>query len=348
MDIFDMINAKELATYYTENQSNKIPFLGATLFPAKKILGLDLSWIRGSAGLPVALQPGVFDAKAPVRDRIGVAKIETEMPFFRESMRIGEKDRQQLLTVAAAANRDMLMPLIAKIYDDQSNLVAGASVQFERMRMQLLSTGKIDVSANRVPYTYDYKLKTAQKKTLTSTAMWSDTDNSNPVADIKGWQDNREDETGVRPKRAICTRTTWNYLLENKKIRLDMNPIGGQNIIMTDDMLAAYLQRKLGLTVVVYNKKFALTVGGAAQQFFPDDVFTLIPDGTLGGSYFGTSPEEADLLSGKSRAQVQIVDTGVAITTMVEEHPVNNLTIVSFIGLPSFEAIDQVFIATVA
>lgn len=348
MDIFDLINPEEIATYWNETASNRIPYLGNVLFPSRKRLGLNLKWFKGSKGLPVSLAPAAFDAKAKVRDRIGVTGLDTEMAFFRESMRVGEQERQQLLLALSAANAEVIKPILTQIYDDVTNLVSGAEVDAERMRMQLLADGTIDITANGIPYKYDYHFSDDHKEDLEDTAMWSDLDNSDPVSDIQRWQDKVEADTGNRPKRAVCTRKTWNYLLENKKIKLDMNPIGGTNIIMTNDLLVQYLFKKLELTVAVYNKKYLTEVGGASQQFFPDDVFTLIPDGGLGITYFGTTPEEADLMSGKSRAKVAIVNTGVAITTYVEEHPVNALTIVSAICLPSWETIDSAFIATVA
>jgi hypothetical protein len=348
MDIFDLINPAEIATYWTETASNRIPYLGSILFPSKKRLGLNLKWFKGSKGLPVSLAPAAFDAKAKVRDRIGVSGLETEMAFFRESMRVGEQERQQLLLAASAANNEVIKPILASIYDDVTNLVSGADVVAERMRMQLLSSGTIDITANGIPYEYDYNFNDDHRDVLNVSVQWSDAVNSDPVTNIQEWQDKVEEDTGIRPTRAVCTRKTWNYLLKNKKIRLDLNPIGGQNIIMTDKMLQQYLLEKLGLTVAVYNKKYLTEVGGASEQFFPDDVFTLLPDGSLGNTYFGTTPEEADLMSGKSRAKVSIVNTGVAITTYVEEHPVNALTIVSAICLPSWETIDSTFIATVA
>lgn len=344
--IFDLVNAPNIATYYQANPSNAIPYLGATLFPSKKQLGLDLSWIKGSKGLPVALMPSAFDTKATLRDRIGFDKIQTEMPFFREAMKIGEKDRQELNRLAASNLDSMIMPLINNIYDDVTNLVNGAMVQPERMIMQLLSTGKIAITANRLSYDYDYKMSDEHKETLTGSALWSDFTGSDPVNDIIAWQDKVEDDTGVRPTNAICTRKTWNYLMKNKSIRLDMNPIGGQNIIMTDAMLRSYLSEKLGISVAVYNKKFALQ-DGSTSLFYPDDYFTLIPDGNLGSTYFGTTPEESDLMTGQSTADVSIINTGVAITTIKEPHPVNVETIVSMISLPSFETIDNIFIAKV-
>jgi len=345
--IFDLVNAKNIATYYLANPSNTIPYLGATLFPAKKQLGLDLSWIKGSRGLPVSLQPSAFDTKATLRDRIGFDKIDTEMPFFREAMRIGEKDRQELNKLASSQNEAIIMPVINAIYDDVTNLVNGAQVIPERMIMQLLSTGKIKITANRQDYDYDFQMPSAHKETLTvSGDKWSSVD-ADVIGDIKTWQDKVEDDTGVRPTKAICTRKTWNYILQNKPIRLDMNPLGGQNIIMTDAMMKQYLSTKLGVSIAVYSKKFALQ-DGSTHLFYPDDYFTLIPDGTLGNTYYGTTPEESDLMAGISVAEVSIVNTGVAITSIKEPHPVNVETIVSEIVLPSFETMDTIFIAIVA
>lgn len=346
MNIFDFVNAKEIATYYNTVASNAIPYLGATLFPSKKQMGLDLKWIKGSKGLPVALMPSAFDTKATLRDRIGFSEVATEMPFFREAMRIGEKERQDILKAMSAANSAYIMPLINNIYDDVTNLVNGAEVQAERMRMQLLSTGKISIVANRMNYDYDYALPAANTETLLTTAKWSDTTNATPIQDIQKWQDAIETACGTRPNRAICTRKTWNYLLTNAKIKLDMNPIGGANIILTDAMLAQYLLAKLNLTVVVYTKKYT-SEAAATVSFFPDEVFTLIPEGNLGNTYFGTTPEEADLMSGSTDAQVSVVNTGVAVTTIKIPHPVNVENIVSAILMPSFENIDKIFIAIV-
>ncbi|TCJ01499.1 major capsid protein [Cytobacillus praedii] len=344
--IFDLVNAKNIAAYYENNPSNKVPYLGSTLFPAKKQLGLDLSWIKGSNGLPVALTPSEFDTKATVRDRIGFSKVQTEMPFFRESMRIGEKDRQELNRLLSANLEEAYKSIVNNIYDDVSTLVKGAEVQPERMIMQLLSSGKIAITANRLNLDYDYKMKDDHKETLTAGAEWSDPA-STPILDIQNWMDTVEENTGVRPTNAIMTRKTIGYLINHPSIRLDMNPLGGQNIIMTESMLKQYLSTKLGLSVAVYNKKYRAE-DGSLHNFYPDDHFTLIPDGKLGSTYYGTTPEESDLMTGATKADVSIINTGVAVTSVKEEHPVNVMTIVSEIVLPSFETIDNIFIAKVA
>ena len=73
----------------------------------------------------------------------------------------------------------------------------------------------------------------------------------------------------------------------------------------------------------------------------------MIPEGNLGSTWFGTTPEEADLMAG-AEASVELVDTGVAITTTKETDPVNVMTKVTQVSLPSFEQVDKVAILTVA
>jgi len=351
MILSDIVNAEQIGSYWDtlqETGGTLDPFLGAALFPARKQLGLQLSWIKGASGLPISLAPAAFDAKAPVRDRIGVTKIETEMPFFREAMSIKEKDRQDINIMLSAANAALLEPIVRRIYDDAAELIRGAVVVPERMIMQLLSTGKISIQSavNALLYEYDYNFKSEHKGAITTdTLKWSATDTATPILDIIEWQDTVEENTGVRPIRAVCTRKTWGYLLSNKQIKLDINTNG--TTIVTDSILRSYLIDKIGVSVSVYNKKYRVDTSTSAS-YFPDNVFTLVPAGNLGNTYFGTTPEESDLMTGNNAASVRIVNTGVAVTTYQEPHPVNTNTVVSEIVLPSFEQGDKVFIATVA
>ena len=41
--IFDYVSATEIAAYIEELPSNKIPYLGETLFPMRKQVGTDIS-----------------------------------------------------------------------------------------------------------------------------------------------------------------------------------------------------------------------------------------------------------------------------------------------------------------
>lgn len=170
MNLTELFTPKIIAENYTEATSNAIPYLGSGLFPPVKRAGLDLAWIKGHKGLPISLKPSAFDAKATFRDRIGVSKLETEMPFFREGYKIKEKDRQEILR-AQSSNDPYAADVINRIYDDQQDLIAGADVVPERMRMQLLfpESGAmgITIKANGVNYTYNYDPDGAWKRQTT-------------------------------------------------------------------------------------------------------------------------------------------------------------------------------------
>lgn len=344
--IYDIVKAKEIGIYYNAMQKDRAPYLGETLFPLNKKLGLDLKWIKGSKGMPVALKSSGFDTKAELRDRIGFSDVQTEMPFFKEAMLVKESDRQELNKLLGNPANQPYIDLITKnIFDDVTTLLDGADVQLERMRMQLLSEGKIAITAKGIdgidkPMDYDYNLASEQKVSTDWTLS-----NANPVEDILKWMDDAEDRTGSRPARAICTRLTWGYLINNQAIK---DEIKGNlpNVAVTNSMLEKYLMDKLGLSVAVYSKKYK-SEAGIVSNFFKNDVFTLLPEGGLGNTWLGTTPEESDLMSGATSAEVNIVKQGIAVTTMKETDPVNVNTKVSMIALPSFERADEIVIATV-
>lgn len=349
--IMDLVSAKALTTYWQETVSNRIPYLGEGLFPAKKKMGLDLAWIKGYKGLPIALKPSHFDTKATVRDRIGVKKIETEMPFFREAMTIKERDRQELLRFRENDNQNLYSSIINDIFDDRAQLIEGALIQSERMRMQLLVTGGISIVANNVDYTYNYDVdgdwQTNNYEELSGTSLWTDATNSTPLEDIREMQQKIVDLTGVKPTRAIMTQKTFNYLLQNKSIKIAINPLANGANLVREAELKSLLLSELGLNVAVYDKKFKDETG-ATKNFYPDGYVTLLPASTLGNTYYGTTPEEADLQSANFNGDVSIVETGVAVTTINIPHPVNKETIVSEIVLPSFERMNEVATIKVA
>jgi hypothetical protein len=351
--IFDMITAQALASYYETLESNRIPFLGEGLFPADKKMGLKLEWIKGYDNLPVALQPSAFDAKPLLRDRGGVSMESTRMPFFREAMRLGEEDRQQLLMFMEANNNAYARQIITRIFDDTKALIDGAMLVPEIMRMGILTTGSFTISSasdsgQAVNYSYNYDPNSTwaskNKLTLTGTDRWSDHANSNPIQDIL---DVKRDaaKRGINLTRAIIGYGTWLDIMQNAKIRLGMYPLAQQaaNVIVTDDQVKTYVESVIKMKIVVYDKMYKDT-HQTDQYFYPTSGYcTLIPDGTLGKTWYGTTPEEADLMSGSTLADVRIVNTGVAVSTEKIALPVNIINWVSEIVLPSFENMDKVF-----
>lgn len=344
MTIFDLVKAPEIAAYWNEMAEQRAPYLGETLFPNQKKLGLTLSWLKGSAGVPVALKLSAFDVKAIPRPRIGMSKVTAEMPFFKESMYVDEELRQELNKVMETGNQAYIDAVMNRIFDDERTLIEAAAVSRERMRMMLLTTGQISLASNGQAYDYDYGVSADQK--VDASTAWSNA-NADIVGDIRQWQDQIEVATGVRPERAICDRQVWGYMLKNVPIIKTIYALSDGTAYMSDARLRAYLSEELGLEVVVYSKKFK-DENGDVTPYVPADTFVLFPGGNLGSTWFGTTPEESDLMASTAVDNVAIVDTGVAVTTMRKADPVNVETKVTQICLPDFPYADQIIIADVS
>lgn len=343
-----------IAAQWEEVASNYVDYIGPGLFPARKKAGLDLAWLKGSKGLPVSLMPSAFDAKATFRDRIGFSKLETEMPFFREGFKIKERDRQELLRVQEA-NDPYARAIIDLVFDDANQLIAGAAVVPERMIMQLLfpesGNASIAIKANGVDYTYNYdpdgSWKTSNYTALTGTSMWSAPDTADPFMTIQTATDAVRNATGSTITTAIMSTKTFNLMAKAKAIKDRYLTTNGMTIgYLTKQEVAAVVAGTVGVNIVLYDKQYK-DESGVAHTFVPDNYVCLIPDGALGSTWYGTTPEEADL-QGSGSAEVQIVNTGVALTRIVDPHPVNINTFASEIVLPSYERMDEVAVLKVA
>lgn len=355
MKLSDVFTAETIALNYTNAASNAIPYLGTGFFPSQKKAGLDLKWIKGHNGLAVSLMPSTFDAKSTFRDRVGISMSETEMPFFRESMLVKEKDEQEIMRVQDSKD-PYDAQVLDNIFNDTKTLVDGANVVPERMIMQLLaplngSVG-IEIKANNVDYTYNYDPDGSWKaehyaKITTDADKWSTSATCDPLFDIETALDAQEAASGNRPEILLMSKATFNMIKNSAKVRsgiLAQNTTA--NVNYTSAKVKQYVEEELSVTIIIYNKQFK-NESGTAKKFYPDNIVMMLPNGAIGTTWYGTTPEERTLTA-KSDADVSIVNTGVAVSVTITDDPVNTKTTVSEIVLPSFERMNECYAMEVA
>ena len=346
--IFDMVVSSELAAYWTERTKDLNADFGEELFPMQKHLGLKMEYIKGAGGIPVVINQSAFDANSTYRERIGMELVEAQMPYFKESMNINEVMRQQLNIMLETGNQSLIDSVLTKIFDDETTLLYAAKMQRERMRMMMLTTGVIDITSNGQNFNFDYGMPAENKVTVTKS--WSDPE-ATIIDDIHAWMDDIEDREGIRPSRAVCSRKTIGYIMKNDAVRKNIHVMTGGVGPITTDKVIDYIFDQTGLEIFVYTARYAMKdpsnpKNKLMKKYIPDDIFVMFPEGNLGYTHMGTTPAESDLMTSKV-ANVSIVDTGVAITTVQKADPVNVDTIVSMICLPSFEQANYVMIADV-
>lgn len=353
MLINEVLNSKSIALTTTEEASNQIPYLGLNWFPERKKQGLDLSWIKTHKGLPVSLAPSNFDTIPTLRAREGLSKEKTRMAFFREGMEVGEEEMLEIERISSTDD-PYLKSALSSVYDDTNNLVSGAEVVPERMRMSLLATEAghpvITIESDGVQYAYDYDKDGSYAKDhyakLEDTSMWSDTVNSKPLTDLNNARKKLQ-KKGKIAKYVLMNTNTFQYLLENAQIR---NSILAQNLTATievdDDTVNSVVQKRTKLTIVLYDKMY-MDEAKKEHYFYPDNKVTLLPEGKLGSTWFGTTPDE------RTARQVADVDvttygTGITVATKVEYGPPMKMSVfASEVVLPSYENMDSTFVLEV-
>ena len=345
----NLVRPAAIALNWTEATSNRVPYLGEQLFPAQKKAGLDLSWFKGNKGVPVTLMPSTFDAKATFRDRVGVSRLDTEMPFFREGFKIKEKDRQEILR-SLDTNDPYVRAVLTQVFNDSQNLIEGAAVVPERMIMQLLFAAGgnvgIQIKANGVDYTYNYDPNGAWKATnyfaLSGNALWTATATADPFADIQTAKD-AVAAKGGNARYIAMNSTTFRLLRNVASVKNRFLTTNGTTVgYLSDRDISTVLKDTEDLDgIILYDKQYK-NENKVVTKFVPDGYVAVMPEGALGNTWYGTTPEEADLMDKENIAEVSIVNTGVAITQIVDPHPVNINTFASEIVLPSYERMDEV------
>lgn len=356
MRITDILNARAIAVNRTEVASNAIPYLGTSFFPNRKKIGLDLSWIKVHKGLNAVLAPTNFDAIPILRTREGFKMENTEMPFFRESMHIKEKDMMEIARVQEA-NSPYIMDVLASVYDDTNKLLEAAEISAEAMRMQLLATTagtpKIVIGTkDNTLYSYNYDPDGSYASnhyldvTTTATNKWSAPTTAKPLDDIRVGT-NFLRSIGYNPRYVLMNTKTFNYLVACDQIKNAIIAQSGFTIdYVSDDVARDIFEKRTGLTILIYDKQY-VNYAGSTVGFYPDDQVTIISDGQLGETWYGSTPEERTLL-GDPTVDVSLYDGRIACAVKTEAGPpVKVLTSVSQICLPSYEGMDGTFVIKV-
>ena len=350
----DVFTARSLAYRLTNDVSNTIPFAGEAFFPVRKKMGIDLRWIKAHNDVGVILKPSSYDSLATIRPRGGFTIVSEQMPLFREAMKVSEQDMMEIQR-AQDSGDPYVQDVIEHVYDDVSNLVNGARIAQERMRMSLLAPTEgemkiqIGLSDNTI-YNYDYDANDAWKydnyEELASTSKWSASSTAAPLNDLQTGIDTLA-EKGYVARYALMNSHTLNLLVACDQIKNAITTITGNVIEYMDKATAKeVIQRKTGLIPIIYDKKYK-DFDGFQKKFYPNNYVSIIPDGQLGNMYLGTTPEERTLM-GDAKVDVAILDSGIAVAIQnIYGPPVRHETTVSQIALPSFEAMDGLYVIKV-
>lgn len=323
---------------YVKNRE-QTPMLGDILFPETKIEGLDFKMIKGANNLPVSASIHGFDTETEIGSRDGISYSVEELALIKRKIKMDEKLIIQLNFPRSTQEETQA---INQIYNDVDNMVNSVKTRIEAMRMEVITTGKLNINENGVKTSIDYGTPKVQQ----STADWTSTD-AKILDDIYNWTDKVVQNVGCTPTRAVTSKSVLNLLLTNMAIRKAVFGINADRLL-TKDMLNQLLSSMDLPEIATYDSQYR-TQGNdgkyVVKRYFEDGKFVLLPEGKLGDTIYGLTAEEIEL-RGKSDTKIESFGNIVAEIYSTKD-PVARWTKAVATCLPSFPYADQIYIAKV-
>ncbi len=353
MRLNEIFSSRAIATRWNENINNTMPDLGEAFFPVKRILTTTASWYEGSTGIANSLMPSALDAEMTYRQREGLKKIEVELPFFREAFRIGEKDAAAIED-ASNSNDPNAAVAIDKVFNDSQNLIRGAQTAIERTRMSLLfpENGNLgaNISANGVKYDYAYdpsgKWKESNYLALTGGDAWTAADTADPIQTVIKAKQAIMDKTGADIKYAIMNTVTFNLMAKTAAVKNRFLSTAGITVgYIVPAEAKSLIEKTTNTTIIIHDKQYK-NESGVSKKYVPDNYVSFLPEGALGNTLVGRTPEERRIKD--NTLDVSIVSNGIVIASFETPHPVAYNILASVAAIPSFERKNDMFTVKVA
>jgi len=142
----------------------------------------------------------------------------------------------------------------------------------EFMATSAITTGQVSVVGDGVNDVVDFQMKTSHLKTLTGTALWTDS-GSDPIKDLRAWKREVVKDSGVMPDKCVMGSDVIDAFAANAKVqgyldsrRIDLGAVKPENL----GQGVTYWGTVEGLDIYSYDA-FYTDDAGVEQELFPAD-----------------------------------------------------------------------------
>jgi len=268
----------------------------------------------GIATLPTFVD---IDSPAPYKSQESVVIGTNKIPRFKHGFAMNEKIIREQMILAkryGGITADAKNVLLKLLFDSTDKLLKGNANELTYQRMQVVSTGKFEITTENNPQgisgiKFDFGIPTANKETLATTARWwtgaehtvaNQGSASDPINDMKNWR-KKATRMGVPVGQFEISQSLWDDMLTHTKVleKVGYSKIGyatdatmavnyAQNL--TEDAVRSTIESIVGCKIVVrdtlavvdkYDKSKKSLVKTTIDAFDPKNI-AYVPQGTLG------------------------------------------------------------------
>jgi hypothetical protein len=314
-------------------------FIGVNMLPVVVEYAPTVKWdiLGGTLGMTKAYQIDSEPQAIPFR-RLYTKQMDTM--YWAELGQLSEADLLYIRQQGTLSDRAGRRLLASRLEQLNTRL----ETRMEWLRWQAMQ-GSLTVNEEQVNRMIDYEVPSNHKITLTGSALWTDTVNSNPISDFMNWALLYRG-TGAGKPTAFMNKKTAQLLAKNATVR-DLVKQSTNTLLLgpgTVDKLLLPLVSDLD-GIVVYDGGYT-DDSYTFQTFIPDNVVILKGVGPVGEPF-------GDIVTTPSLRNGGIDNaTGGKFTIFKEEigpeHPTQRVIVgAGFYGLPRIYHPSWLIIATV-
>ena len=338
----DVLVQQELVRYASHYQDQ--PLALASLFPEVKRSSLDLKLIKGANNVPVTASVHAFDSETELASFDDYQIDEAKLLLIKRQYHIGE---EFIIRLNQTNSDPVIQEIKEEIYGGiGTNLMDSTKVRVERLRAELIQTGKVEiVNENGIKkMVIDYKMP----KTNLVTSDWSSADTAKPLDDIEKWMGVVEDASdGIRPTRALTRRTKLRQLLASTQVRKEIFGASNERRVSLT-VFNEWAQANDFPTIGVYEGSYRQELPSGKKvlkKYIDDKSFILLPEGTIGETVYGPTAEEIELTKDPS---VQVTTNNfITLTTYRKPDSPAKFVKASTTALPTAPYMNEVLTATI-
>lgn len=336
MRIEEIIAPKELIDYTKTFPVE--PGALSNLFPTHKVDGLEYDYLLGANHRPATAMFYAFDTPTMLDQRRGFDRGKGDLALIKDKMKLDEKE---IYTLEHPRSDYEAQFAIRQVYRDVDIIRENIENRIEVLRAEALTTGAININENGLKMKIDFGVPTDHKGDF----EWAD-DTHDILLDIFNTCEKMEEDTGFPVTHILTSKQVVFQLCKNKTIRSAIFGTEKDKYITPPELNSELA--KMGLpTFSTDNRYYEIRtqrngkINIQKQFYIPRDAILFLPDGKLGDTIRGDTPEARGL----RRSGVADVEPGDITMTYYEEvDPVAKYVKGSATAMVNFPYADQVFI----